>query len=154
MWDPCTSDVKQIISLHFPLPHYVFPSYVTGFEISRSGHAFLSLSDKGRLCLWNTMSMQLRMSDPDCILNVTPQEEISLGDDTNYRSIKLAKCERSLFLPTFDSSLTQVVSLRIPAPPLKHLCRLVVRQLIPNSTQLCKLQLPKQINDYLSYNTW
>lgn len=154
MWDPCTGDVKQIISMHFPLPSYVFPSHVTGLEISRFGHAIVNLSDKGRLCLWNTMSMQLRMSDPDCILNVTPEEEISFGDDTSYRSIKLANCERNLFLPTFASSLTQVVSLKIPAPPLKHLCRLVVRQLIPNSTHLGQLQLPKQITDYLSYNTW
>ena len=96
-----------------------------------------------------------RMNEPDqCVLNVTPEDMVALEEDGCYRSINFAMSERSLLVPGFDSSKAHVLSVKVPAPPLKHLCRLVVRNLIPHSTQLHRLQLPSKLANYLAYNTW
>lgn len=154
MWDPYTGETKQIISMHFPLPHYVFPSQVLGIEISQFGHAIANLSDKGHIYLWNPLSMQLRMSEPDCVLNTTPEDEIVIEDDAAYRSIKLAMAEKCLLVPSFSSSKAHVISMKYPAPPLKHLCRLTVRKIVPNTIHLNRLKLPSRLMQYLKYNAW
>lgn len=154
MWDPYTGEVRQIISMHFPLPNYVFPSQVMGMDISKYGHFIVNLSDKGKLYLWNPLSMQLRMSEPDCVLNVTPEDEIVIGEDGTNCSIKLACEEKKLLIPNFCSAKCQTASIRAPAPSLMHLCRLVIRGRISETPKLHQLKLPSRLERYLTYQTW
>ena len=123
-------------------------------DISRFGHAIVSLSDRNEVCLWNPLSMQQqRMNDPDCVLNITPEYKFTIDyAEGRHRSIAFALDEKYLLAPSFSRNSLQMISVRIPAPPLKHLCRLAVRQVIPKSADLKQLYLPPRLISYLSYN--
>lgn len=156
LWDPLEGSVKQMISMHFPLPNYVFPSEVTGIDISQFGHAIVSLSDKGQICVWNTLSMQLTTNQPDCVLNVSPEAELVINNSEggSNRTIGLIMSEKYVLAPDFSNSKAQLFSLGLPAPPLKHLCRLTIRKVVPKSFDLIHLHLPPRLHSYLSYNTF
>ena len=127
---------------------------VTGMEISRFGSAIVTLSDKNELCLWNPLSTQhQQMNDPDCFLNITPEHKFNIDyAEGRHRSISFSHDEKYVLVPSFSNSRLQMISMPIPATPLKHLCRLAIRQVIPKSADLRQLQLPPRLISYLSYN--
>ena len=129
---------------------------VTGIDISQFGHAIVSLSDKGQICVWNTLSMQLTTNQPDCVLNVSPKAELVINNSEggSNRTIGLIMSEKYVLAPDFSNSKAQLFSLGLPAPPLKHLCRLTIRKVVPKSLDLIHLHLPPRLHSYLSYNTF
>ena len=129
---------------------------VTGIDISQFGHAIVSLSDKGQICVWNTLSMQLTTNQPDCVLNVSPKAELVINNSEggSNRTIGLILSEKYVLAPDFSNSKAQLFSLGLPAPPLKHLCRLAIRKVVPKSFDLIHLHLPPRLHSYLSYNTF
>ena len=99
--------------------------------------------------------MEMRADEAKCALNINPEAEFSIeSDDSSYRSIAFSLADKYLLAPSLSNSRAQIFSVCLPAPPLKHLCRLAIRKVINNSADLHRLHLPPRLLSYLSYNTF
>merc|ERR1712029_881547 len=99
--------------------------------------------------------MQQTINEPSSILNVVPEAELMADSKGgSLRSIGLIMSDKYVIAPDFTNSKAQLFSVGLPTPPLKHLCRLTLRKVVPRSLDLHQLQLPPRLLSYLSYNTF
>ena len=99
--------------------------------------------------------MEIRTDEHKCVMNITPEADFFIEpDDSSYRSIAFSLADKYLLAPSLSNSKAQIFSVSLPAPPLKHLCRLAIRKVITNSADLHRLNLPSRLLSYLSYNTF
>jgi len=154
--DPHTGELKQILTLYYPLPNYVFPCQMLSCDLNRFGNALISLSDKGHLTIWNPMSRNIFIDEDEQQINCSPEEELQeeYSDNLTFQNCSLAFGDRYILASNFSSNNVRSISLVLPVPTLKHLCRLTIRRVVPESPKLQTLKLPPRMQNYLNYDLW
>ena len=100
IWDSFYGQVKQVLSvIRPPLPLYVFPIQILSLDINRFGTGIVTLTDEGRLHLWNPLNIQNENISDAYILNTSPIDEKHLGDDKICRSCQLVNGETAILVP-------------------------------------------------------
>lgn len=174
LWDTHTGNVKQLLSLQLPpLPQYVFAIQVRlgrisvrlclflykvciymqilSLDINRFGSGICTLSDEGRLNLWNPLDFE---DDNKNLLNTSPIDETLLGDDKICRSCQFVDGETAILVPNLTSANARMISVAFTAPKLKHLTRLEIRKSVPDPEKLNSLRLPRSLISFLRYDIW
>ena len=115
-----------------------------------------SFIDKGHLTIWNPLSRNIFIDEDELQINCSPEEELQeeYSDNLTFQNCSLAFGDRYILASNFSSNNVRSISLVLPVPTLKHLCRLTVRRVVPESPKLQTLKLPPRMQNYLNYDLW
>ena len=120
-------------------------------DVDRFGR-IVSLTDKGHFSLWNPMT-KFSYFHQGIPVQIESYEDL-LTDDFNFQSCCFALGDRYILASNYTFNFNRSIAISTPVPSLKHLVRLSIRKLQPDSRILKKLPLPKTILKYLGYELW
>lgn len=102
------------------------------------------------------MSRNIFIDEDEQQINCSPEEELQeeYSDNLTFQNCSLAFGDRYILASNFSSNNVRSISLVLPVPTLKHLCRLTIRRVVPESPKLQTLKLPPRMQNYLNYDLW
>ena len=130
---------------------------ILSLDINRFGSGIITLSDEGRLNLWNPLDFEDDNTETNTnsyLLNTSPIDETLLGDDKICRSCQFVDGETAILVPNLTSANARMISVAFTAPKLKHLTRLEIRKSVPDPEKLNLLRLPRSLISFLRYDIW
>lgn len=134
-----------------------FPLQILSLDVNRFGSGIITLSDEGRLNLWNPLDFEDDNTETNTnsyLLNTSPIDETLLGDDKICRSCQFVDGETAILVPNLTSANARMISVAFTAPKLKHLTRLEIRKSVPDPEKLNLLRLPRSLISFLRYDIW